>query len=129
MTPRRMVKSKKFNKLALGEHYTLATCREGYLYLWGKDIGKDRVFHEPTVIPIPNSKKIVEIAAGPKHAAAIDEDGMIYTWGDGGGSWFSSAGKLGHGDSSSQEVPKYVSFHFCLFFILFGEFSFLWLLE
>lgn len=37
------------------------------------------------------------------HSMAVDTEGKLYSWGDG------NYGKLGHGDNTTQKVPKLVS--------------------
>lgn len=52
------------------------------------------------------TKRIRDIACGSNHSAAITSSGELYTWGLG------EYGRLGHGDSESQLLPKQVSFVF-----------------
>lgn len=107
--PRKLIKSKKFTQLAIGERFTLGLSQTGEIYGWGAGfLGSESASNEPVVLPLPNpAKKIVAIAAGSRHAAAIDSDGQVLTWGF-GGDWYKGGGQLGHGSTEAVDHPKYV---------------------
>ncbi len=113
-TPRRLVKSKHFETLAIGSKFTLAVNSTGDLYGWGKGFAGEKSSSKEPVLIMPASvlgegKRFIEVACGPKHCAAIDSEGAVLTWGFGGGSQFyQGAGQLGHGDAVSVDTPKYV---------------------
>ena len=56
----------------------------------------------PRVIEALRGKSIVDIACGGSHSACITNTGELYTWGKG------RYGRLGHGDSDDQLLPKLV---------------------
>lgn len=56
----------------------------------------------PRVIEALRGKSIVDIACGGSHSACITSSGELYTWGKG------RYGRLGHGDSEDQVLPKLV---------------------
>lgn len=92
--PRKLVKSKRFEKVAIGPHHTLAVTNTGDLYGWGKGFaGKDSQSNEPAPIVVADVK-FKHVACGYQHNAAVSVDGQVYTWGH-GGSWFSGGGQLG----------------------------------
>ena len=47
-------------------------------------------------------QRVVAVAAGRDHSFAITADGAVWSWGDG------YQGRLGHGDTQSQLLPKKV---------------------
>lgn len=106
--PRRLLKSKRFSSIAIGEHFTLALTSSGEVFGWGKDfINKSKETQSKEPVPIITDKKINFIAAGARHAAVIDSNGLIHTWGH-GGDWYRGGGQLGHGNKESCDQPRYV---------------------
>lgn len=103
--PRRLVKSKRFQSIAVGGNYTLGLTKTGEVFGWGAKalFNTAQDVMEPTLIT--TAAKIKSIAAGPKHAALVDAGGLVYTWGE-GGSWFRGGGMLGHGDKSERKEPE-----------------------
>ncbi|XP_068720941.1 E3 ubiquitin-protein ligase HERC2-like [Montipora capricornis] len=91
-----------------GGKHAMALSMEGDVYSWGEgDDGKlghgsrgscDR----PRVVEALRGKSIMEIACGGSHSACITGNGELYTWGKG------RYGRLGHGDSEDQLLPKLV---------------------
>jgi alpha-tubulin suppressor-like RCC1 family protein len=47
--------------------------------------------------------RVVQVAAGVAHTAALDAQGRLWTWG------FGEAGRLGHGESLDELVPRAVA--------------------
>ncbi len=103
--PRKMVKSKRFTRIAAGDCISLGVTKEGELLGWGskEQLNKQSDIKEPVLINM--EKKIVKVSAGSKHYAAIDVDGGLWTWGYGGG-WLKGGGQLGHNDKASHKEPK-----------------------
>eukprot|EP01084_Bolivina_argentea_P073237 132911_1 len=60
--------------------------------------------YTPKTIKALESKHIIYISTGIYHSLCIDNNGIIYSWGDGG------YGRLGHGNSSKQQIPKQIEF-------------------
>jgi alpha-tubulin suppressor-like RCC1 family protein len=115
-TPRRMLKSKQFHQVAVGNNCSFGIdSNTGNLYGWGQGYLVN-VKHDsepgsksaiPRLIPMPNDVKISSITASNEHAAAIDRDGLVYTWGN-GGSWMKGGGQLGHGNRDTVDKPKLI---------------------
>jgi alpha-tubulin suppressor-like RCC1 family protein len=91
--PRKLVKSKRFQNVAIGPHHTLAVTNTGDLFGWGKDFVAKASSNEPAPILVPDVQ-FKSVACGYQHNAATSVDGQVYTWGH-GGSWFSGGGQLG----------------------------------
>ena len=111
--PRKLVRSKRFSDVAIGDGYTLGLTHGGELFGWGKNFLKGCDSREPILINVPlvNPKSTIEsMSAGTKHCAVIDSEGQVYSWGE-GGSWMMGGGQLGHGESTSQETPRSVQCH------------------
>ena len=95
--PRKLVKSKRFQNIAVGNGFSIGLTRTGELFGWGeKSVVKpdSTANHILEPIPIVLDKKFKYVAAGNKHAAAVDVDGQLWTWGDNGG-WYRGGGMLG----------------------------------
>jgi alpha-tubulin suppressor-like RCC1 family protein len=56
----------------------------------------------PRLIAALNHVAVKQVAAGADHSMVLTRDGDVFTWGDGG------SGRLGHGNTDSQLVPKQV---------------------
>lgn len=97
-----MLRSKKFEKVAIGPVHTFAVSNTNDLYAWGTGF-LDEKSHSKEPVAIAPGLKVKSVAAGPKHNAVIGLDGQVYTWGH-GGSWMSGGGQLGefHALSRSQ---------------------------
>jgi alpha-tubulin suppressor-like RCC1 family protein len=108
--PRKVLKSKNFNKVSIGDSCTFALTYDGDLYGMGTGVvnldGNHGAEHKEP-IPVVVGQKVKSVSAGGKHAAYINTSGEVFTWGS-GGSWFSGGGQLGHGNTSDQNKPKYV---------------------
>ncbi|XP_072935158.1 probable E3 ubiquitin-protein ligase HERC2 [Epargyreus clarus] len=91
-----------------GGKHCLALSSEGDVYSWGE--GEDgKLGHgnrlscdRPKLISALSGLEVVVIACGGAHSACLTARGRIYTWGKG------RYGRLGHGDSEDQLVPKLV---------------------
>ncbi|KAL4227433.1 putative E3 ubiquitin-protein ligase herc1 [Mactra antiquata] len=88
--------------------HTLALSRSGEVYSWGDgDFGKlghgnNTTQKFPKLISGLSGIVVVQVSAGFRHSAAVTNDGELYTWGEG------DYGRLGHGDSSSKNLPTKV---------------------
>jgi alpha-tubulin suppressor-like RCC1 family protein len=106
--PRKLVKSKRFSQLAVGDGYSLALTHEGDLFGWGTGLvdfsGNQKAIHKEP-IPLVVGQKITTISAGQKHAAYVTEEGGVYTWGY-NGNWFQGGGQLGHGGNQPVQRPQ-----------------------
>ncbi|KPJ06671.1 putative E3 ubiquitin-protein ligase HERC2 [Papilio machaon] len=91
-----------------GGKHCLALSVDGDVYSWGEgEDGKlghgNRVSYDrPKLITTLSGLEVVAIACGGAHSACLTARGRIYTWGKG------RYGRLGHGDSEDQLVPKMV---------------------
>ncbi|XP_052754599.1 probable E3 ubiquitin-protein ligase HERC2 isoform X2 [Galleria mellonella] len=91
-----------------GGKHCLALSSDGDVYSWGEgEDGKlghgNRVSYDrPKLITALSGLEVVAIACGGAHSACLTARGRIYTWGKG------RYGRLGHGDSEDQLVPKLV---------------------
>ncbi|XP_047031157.1 probable E3 ubiquitin-protein ligase HERC2 [Helicoverpa zea] len=91
-----------------GGKHCLALSADGDVYSWGEgEDGKlghgNRVSYDrPKLITALSGLEVVAIACGGAHSACLTARGRIYTWGKG------RYGRLGHGDSEDQLVPKLV---------------------
>ncbi|KAJ2946601.1 hypothetical protein O0L34_g12657 [Tuta absoluta] len=91
-----------------GGKHCLALSADGEVYSWGEgEDGKlghgNRVSYDrPKLITALSGLEVVQIACGGAHSACLTARGRIYTWGKG------RYGRLGHGDSEDQLVPKMV---------------------
>lgn len=106
--PRKLLKSKRFQQLAVGDSFSLGLTNEGDLFGWGSGLvefnGQSKGgIKEP--VPLVVGEKITYIASGSKHAAFVNSAGQVFTWGH-GGSWFSGGGQLGHNSTNSESKPK-----------------------
>lgn len=115
--PRKMLKSKRFKKLAVGDGFTLGVCSvTNSLYGWGEGplIGRKEPTPDPILLPLPPTvKEIVGVYASSHHAAILDTDGHVYTWGQncdpkGLVSSLKQGGQLGHGNRDYYEKPTLV---------------------
>ncbi|XP_068210388.1 probable E3 ubiquitin-protein ligase HERC1 [Palaemon carinicauda] len=89
--------------------HTIALSTAGQVYTWGDgDYGKlghgNNVTQKyPRAIAGPLCGKIVRwVSAGYRHSACVTQEGELYTWGEG------DYGRLGHGDSTSRNIPTLV---------------------
>ncbi|CAL4080435.1 unnamed protein product, partial [Meganyctiphanes norvegica] len=89
--------------------HTIALSTTGQVYTWGDgDYGKlghgNNVTQKyPRLVAGPLNGKVVRwVSAGYRHSACVTQEGELYTWGEG------DYGRLGHGDSTSRNVPTLV---------------------
>jgi len=97
--------------VACGERHGLALCASGALWSWGRashgQLGwsggqtSDGVHQSGRVLALA-TRRIIEVSAGGLHSLAVSDTGELFSWGAG------RDGKLGHGDTQPQPVPKRV---------------------
>ncbi|CAM9206773.1 unnamed protein product, partial [Chrysoparadoxa australica] len=89
-------------------HACLALTSEGKVYAWGlgPSLSPGTTKHRGPSLPSPlafaPNEVVVQLCCSSDAAALVTVSGQLWTWGDG------SHGKLGHGDTSSQQHPKKV---------------------
>ena len=94
-----------------GSKHTMALSQSGVVLVWGHGgggrlgSGDTRGLFRPKVVEALKDIKCGFIAAGESHSLALtSERGQGYTWGLG------DYGKLGHGDSTPQLLPRQLEF-------------------
>ncbi|XP_048589232.1 E3 ubiquitin-protein ligase HERC2 isoform X2 [Nematostella vectensis] len=91
-----------------GGKHAMALSADGDVYSWGEgDDGKlghgnRNSCDRPRVIEALRGKGVIDISCGGSHSACITQNHELYTWGKG------RYGRLGHGDSEDQLLPKVV---------------------
>lgn len=97
--------------VACGEYHTCAVTVTGDLYTWGNGTYNSSMLGHGSEVShwIPKkvcghleSLRVSCISCGPWHTAAVTFTGQLFTFGDG------SFGVLGHGDRSSNFIPREV---------------------
>jgi len=92
--------------IAAGGSHSLALTKEGAVFSFGRGIfgqlghGNREDQLNPKVIEALCGRRVVAIAAGERTSMALNADGVVYSFGWG------PHGMLGHGDPSTQLVPK-----------------------
>ena len=96
-------------KLEAGQYCTFVLHTDGRVSGCGKGsygrlgLGDSNNQIAPRILPIASSVKYLSSSRGSDgHTLALSENGQIYSWGDG------DYGKLGHGNTSTQKLPKRV---------------------
>eukprot|EP01133_Synstelium_polycarpum_P012792 gene12792-15011_t len=97
---------------ARGNVYAMGNNETGTLGLGDETLGRVTT---PAKVQVPEKIKslscgathalllsVAQVACGGSHSLALTTDGQVYSWGDG------EAGKLGHGDEKSSNIPKLV---------------------
>ena len=89
-----------------GESHSLAITADGAVWSWGYG-GEGQLGHGdeqrqqlPKKVEAFAGQRVVAVSAGDRHNLAITADGAVWSWGAG------SSGKLGHGDTQDQLLPK-----------------------
>ena len=95
--------------VSCGGAFTAAIKTDGTLWSWGFNssgqlgVGDNSNRSSPTQI-FAGGTDWKQLACGDQHAAAIKNDNKLYVWGNGG------FGKLGRGDTTSQNTPVQTAF-------------------
>ncbi|KAL1503593.1 hypothetical protein AB1Y20_012070 [Prymnesium parvum] len=97
--------------VACGAKHTMALSQAGGVYSWGYGgsgrlgCGDTRGLFRPRLVEKLRDTHVMQIAAGESHSLALIVDrGQLYTWGVG------DYGKLGHGDTTPQLLPRHVEY-------------------
>ena len=97
--------------VACGSKHTLALTAAGMVYSWGYGgggrlgCGDSRGFFRPKIVDDFRERPCLLIAAGESHSMGVTvERGQCYTWGVG------DYGKLGHGDTTPQLLPRHLEY-------------------
>ena len=94
--------------VSAGGAHSLAVTADGAVWSWGNGVygrlGHGDQHHQrlPKKVEAFAGQRVVAVAAGRDHSFAITADGAVWSWGDG------YQGRLGHGDTQSQLLPKKV---------------------
>mmetsp|Transcript_11579 Transcript_11579/g.37076 ORF Transcript_11579/g.37076 Transcript_11579/m.37076 type:complete len:406 (+) Transcript_11579:3-1220(+) len=101
--------------VACGKYHSAAVAADGSVYAWGLEasgqlgLGSRRTkAHTPALVEALSGAGVTQLSCGSYHTLARTAEGEVYSWGF-GGSFFSGAGGLGHGDRQQLETPKVVS--------------------
>ena len=97
--------------VACGSKHTLALTAYGAVFAWGYGgggrlgCGDTRGLFRPKLVEYLKDSPCILIAAGESHSMCISvERGQCYTWGVG------DYGKLGHGDTTPQLLPRHLEY-------------------
>ena len=94
--------------VAAGRYHSLALTAGGAVFTWGDgDYGKLGHGDEqnqllPKTVEAFAGRRVVAVSAGAYHSLAVTADGAVWSWGWG------DYGRLGHGDTQDQLLPKKV---------------------
>jgi len=89
-------------------YHSLALTADGAVWSWGRrhegQLGHDFTQAQllPKKIEAFAGRRVVAVSAGSYHSLAITADGSAWSWGEG------SFGRLGHGNTQDQLLPKKV---------------------
>ena len=89
-----------------GYQHGLALTADGAVWSWGGGVfgmlghGDEQNQLLPKKVEALAGQRVVAVSAGAFHSIAITADGAVWSWGGGTG------GKLGHGDTQDQLLPK-----------------------
>ena len=91
-----------------GDQHNLAITADGAVWSWGDRIfgklghGDQQAQWQPQKIEAFAGRRVVAVSAGAHHSLALTADGALWSWGSG------LSGRLGHGDTQEQLLPKKV---------------------
>jgi len=94
--------------VSVGGYHSLALTAGGAVWSWGSGRagrlghGDEQSQWQPKKVEALAGQHVLTLSAGGAHSLAATADGTVWSWG--GGDW----GKLGHGDTQSQLLPKKV---------------------
>jgi len=98
----------RVSAVSAGAHHSLATTADGAVWSWGwgyfGQVGHGDTQNQllPKKVEALTGRRVVTVSAGVAHSLAITTDGAVWSWGHGG------EGRLGHGDTQRQLLPKKV---------------------
>ena len=96
--------------VALGKYHSAALSASGDVYTWGLESsgqlghGSKQKAPTPLIVDTLSGIGVTQLSCGYYHTLALTASGEVYSCGF-GGSFFSGAGGLGHGDRSSLSTP------------------------
>ena len=96
-------------RVACGKYHSAALTASGDVYAWGLGdsgqlgLGKTKAT-TPTKVEGLSGIGVTQLSCGMYHTLALTAEGEVYSCGF-GGSFFSGAGGLGHGDRKQLDVP------------------------
>ena len=99
---------KEVVSVSCGVNQMLALTMSGEIFSWGNESGAlghgdDEVNgHVPKLVQGLRGKEVVDISSGRSHVLVLTAGGEVYSWGNG------DRGRLGHGDTENQNLPKLV---------------------
>jgi len=102
------LRNKSVVQISAGGAHCAALTSLGEVWMWGNGMagqigtGSKHDQRTPVLVSSLAGKMVCMVACGEHHTAALIDSGEVYTWG------FGVHGRLGHGDESSQTVPKQV---------------------
>ena len=88
--------------VSAGRFHSLAISADGALWSWGRGGAVEPDQPLPKKIEAFAGQRVVAVSAGGWHSLAITADGAVWSWGAG------LNGRLGHGDTQRQLLPKKV---------------------
>eukprot|EP00300_Choanocystis_sp_HF-7_P019282 c20291_g1_i1.p1 GENE.c20291_g1_i1~~c20291_g1_i1.p1 ORF type:complete len:1112 (-),score=197.97 c20291_g1_i1:2283-5597(-) len=94
--------------VSAGEAHSLALSSRGMVWPWGGgEYGKlghgdTANVSSPKIVEELRHLKVKAIAVGAFHSLVLTSTGLVYSWGGG------SYGKLGHGESMNQIIPRHI---------------------
>jgi alpha-tubulin suppressor-like RCC1 family protein len=116
-----VLEEKAICQVSCGTFHTLALTTDGMIYAWGsgkdgklglgdvaycpffeRDAAGQPFVSKPQLLSAIANVPIVQLSAGSAHSAVVSEAGAVYTFGCG------KCGKLGHGGTSAEWLPKRV---------------------
>ena len=92
--------------VSAGEYHSLAIAADGAFWSWGDGLRGKLGHGDQQSQPLPKKieafagRRVVAVSAGQYHNMAITADGALWSWGGG------AVGRLGHGDTQIQLLPK-----------------------
>lgn len=94
--------------VAAGEAHSLALNNRGTVWSWGGgEYGKlghgdTANVSSPKIVEELRHTKVKNLSVGAFHSLVLTSTGLVYSWGGG------SYGKLGHGESMNQIIPRHI---------------------
>ena len=88
--------------VSAGGMHSLALIADGSVWSWGRGCHGDEQHQQllPKKVEAFAEQRVVAVSAGYFHSLTLTANGSVWSWGGGAG------GKLGHGDTQRQLLPK-----------------------